>query len=304
MCHVRFIFKFEDWQLALANMNIQSKFLVSTMSYGKEILMPQVNLLLSASTMHEIAGAMIHRHYAQRAFPDDGLHFGLPKPDAPWGGWLYVAPKRYRCLGHALMTTPRETDPQDMLKASNWQVAVFQTMVRDPILYLASCWSQGYFSIASSLPEAESLTFTALTVVNNLWKPDTFDGINFQNPVAYINTGARLEVVVTLSIMNAGAMHTNPRMQFVVFFENVLKQLDIVNPHMIDIQQDLAFQDLRLIVPHWSFPVIGDATQPLSNIGMVHRTTNASQHDATLHNVQGRNTMGVKVGSIKFEMKD
>ena len=58
-------------------MNFHSKFVISKFEHGNEILMSQANLLLSASSVLDIADSMIHRHYAQRAYPVNGLNFGL-----------------------------------------------------------------------------------------------------------------------------------------------------------------------------------------------------------------------------------
>jgi hypothetical protein len=304
-------FEFGNWQLELATMNIASKFLVWKLSNAKEILMSQVNLLLSASAVHEIADAMIHRHYAQRAYPDNGRHFGLANKTGPCGGWLCIAPDDWRCLGHALYATTNDTTPISLGAASNWQVTVFQSLAQDPILYLASCWPHGYFTIfrPSSRPDSKfnlktcpASKFTALTLINSMWKPNAFGGLNFQNPVACINTDARLEVAVTLSIMNAGAMHPDPSLPLVSFLENFMLQLDVTVSKKNEMQEDSAFQNL--FVPRWIFPVIGDIPQLISNIGIVQRTSNHSEHDATLHHVQGMNKMGVKVDRIKFEMKD
>ncbi len=298
-------FTFENFQLQLTVANIKSKFRVSKLSHSKEILISQVNLLLSASAVHGIADAMIQHHYAQRAFPDDGSHFGLALLNDPCGGWLYISPDRWRCLGHALYAkTKDEAVPESHLTATLWQVTAFQALAKDPILYLASCWQGGYFSLFcdQSDVEPEKFKFTALTMVNSVWKPNTFGGLNFQNPVARINTGARLEVAVTLSIMNAGAMHSQPSMDFVVFLQNFLIQLDIDTKLVDSISTDPAFKGLR--VPRWIFPVIGDQIPVISNIGIVVREANNSQHDATLRNVQGTNSLGVKVDNIRFEMKD
>mmetsp|Transcript_45149 Transcript_45149/g.94559 ORF Transcript_45149/g.94559 Transcript_45149/m.94559 type:complete len:859 (-) Transcript_45149:639-3215(-) len=302
-------FSFGEWQLDLTYENVQSKFCFSKLSHGKEILLSQVNLLLCASAVHGIADAMIHRHYAHRAYPDDGKHFGLAELDNPCGGWLYIAPDRWRCLGHALYARAMdETIPESCFTAARWQVTVFQPLERDPVLYLASCWRSGYFSLFCTKPQVkpDEFKFTALTMVNSVWKPNTFGGLNFQNPVVCINTGARLEVAVTLAIMNAGAMHSEPSMNFSLFLRNFLFQLEIKTEMVDSMCTDPAFQGL--LVPRWIFPVIREqsAAMPVipNNIGIVIREPNISKHDATLCNIKGKNKLGVNVDNIRFEMKD
>ncbi len=302
-------FSFGKWQLALTYENVRSKFSFSKLSHGKEILLSQVNLLLCASAVHGIADAMIHRHYAHRAYPDDGKHFGLADLNDACGGWLYIAPERWRCLGHALYAKAMDgTIPESCLTAARWQVTVFQPLERDPILYLASCWRSGYFSLfcTKSAVEPEEFEFTALTMVDSVWKPNTFGGLNFQNPVACINTGTRLEVAVTLSIMNAGAMNFKPSMDLPLFLRNFLLQLEIKAEMVASMCTDPAFQGL--LVPRWIFPVIREqsAVMPVipSNIGIVIREPNISKHDATLCNIKGQNKLGVNVDKIRFEMKD
>jgi hypothetical protein len=56
-------FSFEKWQSELSKLNFESKFIISRLRYGNEILVSQANLLLSASAVLDIADSMIHYYY-------------------------------------------------------------------------------------------------------------------------------------------------------------------------------------------------------------------------------------------------
>ncbi len=292
-------FSFEKWQSELSIINRDSKFIISRLRYGKEILASQANLLLSASAVLDMADSMIHRHYAQRAFPDNGLNFGLADISSPCGGWLHIAPVPWRCLGHPLYAKNTVGECPDS-PSSDWQTTIFQPLVRDPILYLASCWTHGYFSIQYA--ERSPLVFTSMTVTQSVWKPNSIGGLNFQNPNAAINTGARLEVAVTMAIMNAGAVSMLPNMQLCSYLKNFLVQLNIQSAHTKKMMLDKAWDGLY--IPRLIFPVIGSQTLRIPGIGILERTANRNKMDAILHNVHGTNKLGVHVRRITFEMKD
>jgi hypothetical protein len=143
-------FQFESWQKKLAELNIFSKFTVSKCGEGLDVLTSQSNLLLGASAHCSLADAMIHRHYAQRAFPDQGESSGCKEgsKDSDCGGWLRIAPDDWRCLGRILYTESLYKDHEKKdFSASDWQTTMFQTVQNDILLYLASCWESGYLSV-------------------------------------------------------------------------------------------------------------------------------------------------------------
>jgi hypothetical protein len=295
-------FTFDIWQSKLSAMNLASKFMISKLRYGKEILISQANLLLSASAVFEIADSMIHRHYAQRAFPDNGLHFGLADVSGPCGGWLHIAPLPWRCLGHPLYAK-NSMGKFPHRPSSDWQIAIFQPVFRDPILYLASCWADGFFSIEHV--GRSRLVFTSMTVTKSVWKSNSIGRLNFQNPNAPINTGARLEVAVTMAIMNAGAVSKVSSIPLHLYLSTFLAQLDIQTDNQGEMMLDEAWYGLY--IPRYIFPFIGAKTQKIPKIpgiGILERTANRKKMDAILHNVHGTNFLGVQIKRITFEMKD
>jgi hypothetical protein len=292
-------FSFAKWQQELSKRNLESKFIANRFKYGKEILVSQANLLLSASAVWDIADSMIRSHYAQRAYPDNGLNFGLANKEDPCGGWLHIAPMEWRCLGHPLYANNEQGECPGS-PTSNWQITIFQPLVRDPILYLASCWANGYFSI--QYDSVSPLVFTSMTLTRSFWKPNSIGGLNFQNPKAIINTGARLKVAVTLAIMNAAAVSQESSMHLSLYLRNFLLQLNIQHDKIKQMMLDKAW--VGLYIPRLIFPVIGFQTLNIPGIGILQRTTSKHGMDAILHNVSGRNRLGESVKQLNFEMKD
>eukprot|EP00291_Cryptomonas_curvata_P016406 CAMPEP_0172152682 /NCGR_PEP_ID=MMETSP1050-20130122/989_1 /TAXON_ID=233186 /ORGANISM="Cryptomonas curvata, Strain CCAP979/52" /LENGTH=597 /DNA_ID=CAMNT_0012821063 /DNA_START=136 /DNA_END=1930 /DNA_ORIENTATION=+ len=291
-------FSFEKWQLELSKMNIESKFILSKLSYAKEILVSQASLLLSVTADLEIGDSMIRRHYAQRAYPDDGLNFGLADKLCPCGGWLHIAPRYWRCLGHNLYAKNKKGECPDS-PPSDWQLANFQPLVRDPILYLASCWPNGYFSIRHGI--CNEVVFTSMTFTMGVWRPNAIVGLKFQNPKTPINAGAHLEVAVTLAIMNAGAVHKGPKMQLCSYLQQFLIQLNIYHADISQMQCDRAFDGLY--VPRLIFPVFDSPALSVTNIGTLEYIVNQGRMKAILHNILGCNKLGVHVKQITVAMK-
>ena len=299
-------FSFEDWQHEFTKKNIVGKFAVLEWSDGSEILKAQVNLLLAASSKSSLADAIIHRHYGFRAFPDrgeNGCCVLASKNLEAFGGWLRHCPRAWRCMGRSLYSGDVDAEK---VKASHvdWQVTVFQTVCQDILLYLGSCWAPGYFAVfqrdSASKGEYSTQAMTSLQIVTAYWESNALGPINFQNPQVPINTGAMLEILVALSVMNAAAISQDR--DFFTFFDQLLSQLDIQcsSSTFLEIRKDKAFEGIQ--IPRYIFP--GTASDwRLNKIGILERTANSANIDAILHGVEGENALGTKVQKICFEAK-
>ncbi len=118
-----------------------------------------------------------------------------------------------------------------------------------------------------------------------------FGVFNFQNVNVPTNTGAMVEVLVALCVMNAAAISESPTSDFFDFFKSFLSQLGIKSSDLsTEMLDDKAFQGLR--IPRYVFPGIGSDRCVSEKIGILERTSNADNIDATLHGVQGINSLG------------
>ena len=168
---------------------IKGKFALAKLSNGVEILKAQANLLLVASSYSLLADAAIRRHYGQRAFPDNGVNSCSSFTDSMsvYGGWLKLCPPQWRCMGKVLHCG--EIDSSRITRSHvDWQASVFQPVRNDILLYLASCWSTGFFTVfyfqAGESQNVAAQVVKTMQLVNVLWEPNALGGFNFQNPRA------------------------------------------------------------------------------------------------------------------------
>ena len=307
-------FTFCGWQERLSTLNLESKFTVRRWSCGSDILKSQCNLLMAASSSPSLADAAIHRHYGQRAFPDNGATpcccLGPSKADQLCGGWLKLCPSSWRSRGKALYFGQKA--PADItLGDLDWQISVFPPFERDVLVYLASCWRDGYFAVyrrdfddvSQFSPEAgPKCVFTASEVVSTFWEENVMGGLNFQNIQSPVNTGSYVEVLVVLAVMNAAAVSRSATSDFLSFFFNFLKQLGSKCLALSTVMvQDKAFDGLR--VPRFVFPGAKCNVDLIDGVGILRRTKKEEKIDAALYGIRGENGLKISVDKIHLESK-
>jgi hypothetical protein len=204
-------FTFEKWQKLFSE------------TKGSNIVKAQANLLLAASSFSPLADAIIHSHFGQRAFPDNSQTAccSLTPTMTAYGGWFKRCPPRWRALGKSVYTC--SVDLQSITAAHvGWQMTIFQSVKKDILLYLGSCWTVGYFAAfqrdACDKNTIYVLVHTAIEVVRAFWESHVYGVFSFQNLLAPINTGAMVEVLVALSVMNA-AVSESTASDFFDFFK-------------------------------------------------------------------------------------
>ncbi len=299
-------FTFEKWQKLFSEANVKGKFAMLKWSEGSNIVKAQANLLLAASSFSPLADAIIHSHYGQRAFPDNGQTAccSLTPTMTSYGGWLKLCPPRWRSLGKSVYTG--SVDLQSITAAHlDLQVTIFQPVKQDILLYFGSCWTVGYFAAfqrdARDKHIIHILVHTAIEVIRAFWESHVFGVFNFQNLRAPINTGAMVEVLVALSVMNA-AVSESTASDFFDFFKRFLSQLGFERSELSkEMLADKAFLGLR--IPQYVFPGTGSDCCISEKIGILERTADADNIDATLHGLQGINGLEKKVDKIHFEAK-
>ena len=299
-------FTFGEWQKEFSNDNAQGKFAMLQWSEASDILKAQANLLLAVSSYAPLADAVIHSHYGQRAFPDNGKNTcsSLTTTVTGYGGWLRLCPSEWQTLGRnlysggvalSLITTAH----------LDWQVSVFPPVRNDVLLYLGSCWTNGYFvSFRRSRSEKDNIStvvHTAMKLLTAFWAPNALGMFDFQNHEAPVNSGAMVEVLIDVAVMNAAAVSESPASSFVDFFICFLSQLEIKCSNIpSEMLVDKAFQGLQ--IPRYVFPGTGQDCKNLDKIGIFERTANADSI-GTLHGVQGVNGLEKKIDKIHFEAK-